>query len=427
MMQCFAVDCHETMYEGIYRLPPGHTIHIKNGTKKIERWWFPEKIEINYNITKVQAADKLKELLGKAIEKCTSIPEETAFELSGGVDSSSVVSLLAQKKDPSQISSYSMDFGSLRCDEEKYVDAVLEKYPLNHQKISAGVLDYREKYSLESLYALSPHWPVVFTFAMFLPMLEQMKRDGKNIIVTGQGGDHLFTGTPYLLYDLFRRGKVRAFYTELTSYRYRWRALKAYVLRPMLGENTIRHLKKVVGKKNREKTFWDSCEIQNLTDILGIDDPVRKNDLDMVTWTLHCTVMDGNIFHVAKRCFGIEYRHPFFDRELVEFALSLPPEMKYGNKTIKRILRKGVEGILPEKIRLRKDKAEFSEVLSQQIAAIDLDALLKDPHIVRLGLLEQHDVEQCLREYENGNKLFVGRLWAMINVEYWYRHNQFDV
>jgi hypothetical protein len=85
-----------------------------------------------------------------------------------------------------------------------------------------------------------------------------------------------------------------------------------------------------------------------------------------------------------------------------------------------------MEGILPEKIRLRKDKAEFSEVISQQIAAIDLDALLKDPHIVRLGLLEQREVEQCLKEYENGNRLYVNRLWAMINVEYWYRHNQFD-
>jgi asparagine synthase (glutamine-hydrolysing) len=258
-------------------------------------------------------------------------------------------------------------------------------------------------------------------------MLEQMKKDGKNVVLTGQGGDHLFSGTPYLLYDLLGRGELRAFYAELLSYRYRWGALKAYVLRPMLGESTVRLLKKIVGKKNREKTFWDSCEIQNLTDILEIDDPVRKNDLDMVTWTLHCTVMDGNIFHVAKRCFGIEYRHPFFDRELVEFALSLPPEMKYGNKTIKRILRKAMEGILPEKIRLRKDKAEFSEVLTQQIEAVEPDIFLENPHIVKLGLIEKKDIALCLKEYRKGHPVYVSRLWAIINVEYWYRHNQFDV
>ena len=51
MMQCFAADYHDTMYEGIYRLPPGHTIRIENGRKTIERYWFPEKIEIDYNIT----------------------------------------------------------------------------------------------------------------------------------------------------------------------------------------------------------------------------------------------------------------------------------------------------------------------------------------------------------------------------------------
>ena len=111
MMQCYAVDYHDTMYEGIYRLPPGHIMSIKNGKKQIERYWFPEKIKIDYNITEEEAAQKLKELFGKAVEECVPALEETAFELSGGVDSSSVVSLLAQQNNPGEIDSYSVDFG----------------------------------------------------------------------------------------------------------------------------------------------------------------------------------------------------------------------------------------------------------------------------------------------------------------------------
>jgi len=319
-----------------------------------------------------------------------------------------------------------MDFTPLRCDEGEYVDALLEQYAVHHTKVAVSTLDYANDYSLEKLYELSPHWPIGLTFAMLLPMLDKMKKDGKKVVVSGQGGDHLFTGSPYVLYDLFVRVKGVAFYEELMSYRYRWKSFKAYVLRPMLGEKNITRIKKLLGKKNKEKTFWECCDIVDLTDTLGMKNPALKNELDMVTTAYHSTIMDGNIFHCAQKHFDIEYRHPFFDKELVEFSLSLPPQMKYGNRTIKRILRKAMKGILPEKIRTRRDKAEFSEIIRQQIDAIDVDALLSAPHIVKLGLLTQKDVTLCRQRYEEGNIRYVSYFWVMINVEYWYINNQFE-
>jgi len=426
MMQCFAVDYHDTMYQGIYRLPPGHRMRIENGKKRIERYWFPEKIEINYRISEKEAAQKLKELFGRAVDNSVSTLKETAFELSGGLDSSSVVSLLAQKYDASQIDSYSMSFEGLVCDEGAYVDAILAQYPLCHRKIPVGGLDYRDAYSLESLYALSPNWPISLTFAMLVPMLARMKEEGKKVVVTGQGGDHLFTGTPYVLYDLFVRGKFMAFYKELRSYRRPWNACKAYVLRAILGERSVEKIKKMLRKEQKEKTFWDRCSIEDLSGQAGIKNPAFRNDLDTVTAACHSTVMDGNIFHCAENYFGIAYRHPFFDKELVEFALSLPPEMKYGNRTIKRILRKAMQGILPEKINRRRDKAEFSEVITGQIDAVDLDVLFEDPYLVKLGLLTHSDIAQCREAYHSKKPGYVSYLWTMINVEYWYRYNQFE-
>jgi asparagine synthase (glutamine-hydrolysing) len=193
-----------------------------------------------------------------------------------------------------------------------------------------------------------------------------------------------------------------------------------------LGEKNTAHIKKLLGKEIKEKSFWDSCDIVDLSETLGIKDPALKNELDMVTTAYHSTVMDGNMFHCAEKHFDIEYRHPFFDKELVEFSLSLPPEMKYGNRTIKRILRKAMKDILPEKIRRRKDKAEFSEIIRQQIAAIDVDMLLADANIVKLGLLTQEDVALCKQRYEEGHPYYVSYFWVMLNVEYWYRANDFE-
>jgi len=416
------VDYRETMYEGIYRLPPGHFMHIKDGQEQMERYWYPEKIEANYSISEEEAAKKLKALLSKAVDKRIDSLEETAFEVSGGLDSSSVVSLLAQSVSASAIDSYSMDFSYMKCDENEYIDALLKKYPLHHQKIVSGTLDYQEVYSFKHLYSMSPNWPITLTFAMLLPMLEQMKRDGKKVVISGQGGDHLFTGTPYVFYDLFRRFKFLTLYEELKGYKKPWSVFKVYVVRPLLGEKTTRLVKSLLGKKNAELPPKNVDEIIDLSQTVGIKDPVHKDALDMVTSAAHSTIMDGNIFHSAENTFGIEYRHPFFDKELVEFALSLPPEMKYKGGTIKWILRKAMDGILPDKIRDRTDKAEFSELLIQQIDAIDLNELLNAPYIVKLGVIEQSLIDKYRKEYEDktGNITY---LWIIINVEYWYRYN----
>ncbi len=417
------VDYTDTMYEGIYRLPPGHFMTIENGKEKIERYWHLEKIKIDYSITEDEATKKLTELFSKAVENRTSNLEETAFEVSGGLDSSSVVSLLSQNITPSKIDSYFMDFKGLKCDEGDYVDSILEKYPLRHQKISAGELDYHQMYSLDRLYTLSPNWPITLTFAMSLPMLEKMKTDGKSIIITGQGGDHLFTGTPYVLYDLLRRFKFLTLYKELKFYAKPWGTIKAYIIKPLLGEKAIDRIKVLLGKKEINPFFEADKEIKDLSQSLKITNPVYKNELDMITAAAYSTIMDGNLFHCAEEHFGIEYRHPYFDLELVEFALSLPPEMKYKQRTIKWILRKAMNGILPDKIRDRKDKAEFSELLTQQIDAIDLGTLLDDPYIVKLGLIEQSLIDQYRKEYEDKTIKYIVILWTIINMEYWYRYN----
>ena len=420
------VDYTDTMYEGIYRLPPGYFMTIKNGEEQIERYWYPEKIKIDYSIKEEEAREKFTELFSKAIDNRLTNLEEMAFEVSGGLDSSSIVSLLSQSISPSNIDSYSMDFKGLKCDEGSYVDSILEKYPLHHQKISTGKLDYHQTYSLDHLYEMSPNWPITLTFAMSLPMFENMRKDGKKIVITGQGGDHLFTGTPYALYDMFKRFKFINIYRELKVYPNRWYAIKSYIILPLLGKRGTHFVKTLLGK-NKEKVtdlfFEEGNNIKDLSEVLGINNLALKDDFHCITSAWHSTIMDGNIFHCAEDYFNVELRHPFFDQELVEFALSLPPEMKYKQRTIKWILRKAMNGILPNKIRDRKDKAEFSEMIIQQIDAIDLSSLLDNPYIVKLGLIEQSLIDKYRKEYEDKIIKYIVIFWAIINIEYWYRYN----
>lgn len=428
MLECQAVNNFETMYENIYRLPPGYsmTINIDSGNKTIERYWHPEKIEIDNDISEDEASRKVYELFYKAIYSRIDDLDETAFELSGGLDSSSVVAILTQKENASSISSYSMEFDNLDCDESKYIDAILSKSPLNHQIFRTANINYKDKYSLNYLYTLSPDWPIVTTFAMSIPMVEQMVADGKKIILTGQGGDHLFTGTPYVMNSLLRRGKFISLAKELRYYKHPLRVFRDYALRPFLSSNSIEIIKKLLGKKPTDPFELRDCNYLAADFTSNIKDPARKLDLDLLTWAMHTTMMDSNIFHCMEKQFGVEYRHPFFDRDLVELVLSLPPEMKYKNRKIKWIWREAMKGILLEKVRQRTDKAEFSEIIMRQIDAIDLDELLDDPCIVKLKLISREKIDRYIKSYKKRSKKYTIALWSAINVEYWYRYNGFD-
>ena len=423
MLRDHTVDYEDTIYEWIHRLPPGYFMRVENGQEYFERYWYPEKIERDYKITEEEAAKKLYDLYEKAINKRISNIEEIAFQVSGGLDSSSVVSLLAKSITPSKIDSYSMDFKDLKCDESAYVDSILEKYPLHHQKIACERLDYDHKYALKHLYDISADWPKMWVSAILLPMVEKMTKDKKNIVLTGFGGDELWGWNRYLFYDLFRRYEFLKLYRKLKRVSKPWIVIKRYIIQPMLGEKLVHFIKSVLRKNEMNSFFTKGDEIKNISQIAGVTNLSCIDDIDAVTSAQHFTVMDANFTHPMEEYFGVEFRHPFYDLDLVEYSLSLPPEFKLSQAKSKWIFRKAMEGILPEKINTRNDKAEFSELLVQQIDALDLSALLVEPYIVKLGLIDQKTIDKVRKEYEEQTVKKPFRIWGIINMEYWYRYN----
>ena len=86
-----------------------------------------------------------------------------------------------------------------------------------------------------------------------------------------------------------------------------------------------------------------------------------------------------------------------------------------------------MKGILPEKIRLRTDKAVFNDVLRQQINAVDLDSLLDDAYIAQMDIIEQSRINEIKNRYQDGNQKNIIYFWQIINLEYWYRYNFINV
>jgi asparagine synthase (glutamine-hydrolysing) len=286
-------------------------------------------------------------------------------------------------------------------------------------------MDYKSIYSLENNYKLNPHWPILITYTMGFSVVERAEELNVIRILTGQGGDHILAGNLYVLHEYFRTFQWVQLYREAKALPNLKRFIKVYLIAPLIGEKNIRYLRTVYHKIKRKKPLKKIPEIDfhELSNFYNGHSVAFKYDLEQLLHSTFSALMDSSYYSVAEEHFGIEFKHPFFDRRLIEFMLSLPPKFKYSEGISKRLLRTAMKGILPEKIRQRTDKAEFSEVLRQQIDAIDLDELFHNANLARLGLVDQKKLDTYKEDYKSGKMKKVVYFWQLINLEYWYRFN----
>lgn len=416
-----AVDYEDTMYENIKRVPLGHYLKFEKDKHSLNRYWFPEKIDIDYNISLNEAAKKFKALFAKSILARVDDAKETVYELSGGLDSSSIVSLLKNQYPEQKTDTFSMSFEGLNCDESPYIEAIEEKYNFQTKRINVEKLDYTHKYNFDFNYSMSPHWPITTTFTMSLPMMEAMKKNGKKVIITGQGGDHLLTGNCYILADLFQRAKFKKIWKELMYVHYgHIHSLTSCVVLPLLDKNQKKIIKRLLSPFI--KSFKKENNLQDIFELKEMTSASKKVDIHILISAAQSTLMDGNLFHAAESTYDLEFRHPFFDKKLVEFILTLPTEYKYSRSWIKVLLRYAMEDVLPEKIRLRNTKAEFSEILIQQLNAFDLRKLFENSSLVSLDLVKENEINNLLNEFEHKKYNNLSLIWRIVNLEYWYQH-----
>ncbi len=406
------IEYEDTMYEDIFRVPPGHYLKIEKNKVTLVRYWSPENIKTNYAITLEEASVKFRDLFEKAIIARAGSDTKTTYELSGGLDSSSIVSLLKNKYPEKKIDTYSMSFDGLKCDESEYIQDVEKKYSFHTTNMASESIDYVSKFDFKFNYKMNPHWPITTTFTMMFPMLEQMHKDEKQIIITGQGGEHLLTGHCTVLGELLKRGEFKKITKELMSKSYSLKYMIGCALLPLVGHKIKNILKK---EKNTRIKLADLFQIDSINSVL------KKSSINALVSPSQSTMMDSNALHVLESVYNVEFRHPFYDKELVEFVLSLPPEYLYSQGWTKTLLRYSMEDILPDKIRSRKDKADFFEVIIQQLKAIDFKAVLKKSNLVALGLIEQKEIDTLLQHFNDGNNRDLLHLWTVLNIEYWYQ------
>jgi len=399
-----SIGCEQTFYEEIYRLKAFHYLLLKDNQVNITRFWFPETIKINYKLSLEEAKSRFRDIFLCSVRSKLRSITPVASELSGGLDSSSVTAVAAHLSEKNNVRPFSQYFGDMLCDEKDYSEAVVKKYGMDPLYINADKLDYGKLGSIDNWNSLNPEYPGRGNFVSNIYELELLKKNKIRVLLTGHGGDHLMTGNGLSFKDYFFSAQFKAMREELKDNRYSPKFLARQLLW-MLPSMVRKFIRKVMHKTI--EPFYQTICADNF---FLKNDTYQFYEINAYAGIHYQFWIDYNPNKVAGR-YDIEVRHPFFDKRLFEFMLTVPNFYKKKGKITKYLLKEAMKDFLPDKIYHRNDKVEFSEIVAQQYMSLEQGGITFN-NVIKYGLTSADEIEELLKVFKEKK---------------WYSTTQFDV
>jgi asparagine synthase (glutamine-hydrolysing) len=431
------VPAPQTMFEGIHALPPGHLLTCdENGVKICCYWDLSFANHRNNDMPEEAYAEQLQALLRESVKlHLTSDVPFGAF-LSGGVDSSTIVALMSQfLGEPVKTYSVGFDGTGEKFSELPYARLVAKKFQTDHHEVfirPAHLVDLAQKVVWHLDQPLAEH----ATLANYM-VAELASRDVK-MVLTGEGGDELFAG--YARYSgerlspFFQRIPKAAKSLALAASSHlpglRRQKLALYALsQPDEAARFVNwfplfnsEMKQAVLSKDLKDSLRgydaDSVFRQHLACTDASEPLDRMLYVDTKLWLPDLLLARGDKMSMAV---SLEARVPLLDHKLVEFAATLPQNLKVKGLVRKYLLKKVSRRWLPSEIIDRK-KQGFpmpSSLWFRKEARSFLRDVLSPSAVRTRGLFDPIFVEKLIEQHENGFADHSALLWGLMSVELW--------
>ncbi len=411
----------KTFFKNIVKLQHGEKLTVKSGILKNIRWYsLPDQIS-HYQALEFKEKDFLEELKSSIeLQLRSDVPVGTC--LSGGLDSSSITSLVLNNRRDVDLHSFSAVYQKgQKGDETEYISEFREKNLKIHY---AFPTDDSLLEDLNNLIAsLSEPVPTTSIYAEYKVM--ELAKKHCTVLLNGQGADELMAGYHYFygyyFRDLINTNSWGKFLNEIFQYIRTHKSLYGIkTLAFSLNPRSLRHF------KNHDfinEGFYNT--FYNSTNAL-FDDFYKSKNLKGFLINHFEYKFEHNLLWADKSGmqFSLETRFPFLDHNLVEKTLSIPTDNYIKSGYTKVIMRNAMKGILPEKIRMRKDKVGFSTPESDWFKNKKLQTILEDV-IESKSFCERgyFDAKQCGKEFQALKKYnkFNPEFWKWIHLELWFR------
>jgi asparagine synthase (glutamine-hydrolysing) len=427
-----------TMFAGIKKLQPGHLLVSDDRGIKIEQYWDVTFLQPQRRVSADDAVDELRSRLSQAVRRRLIADVPLGALLSGGVDSSAIVALMAEASTkPVETFTVGFDIGD-RFDEIAKARIVARTYATNHHEATLSALDV-PKLLAKTMWHMDE--PVADPAALPTHLICEFARRHVTVVLTGEGGDELFGGYPrYAWFGLAERlkralpqsarGMLRRGADSMSTGEARSRL--ARVLMPFDTE-AERHLEWVGAFSRRARaTLGVRPSMNGAPDLpeqvvgehlsAGPQDSLvhRLMYLDMKTWLADDILMKVDRMSMAV---SLEARAPYLDHRLVEFIATLPQGLKVRGLQTKRLLRATAAELLPRST-ARRPKHAFRVPVAHWLRG-DLSEYMKTqllaPDAAVLRYFDRAPIEALVKGHIAGTANHERRLWTLLCFESWHR------
>jgi len=433
-----AIPGDQTAFEGIKRLDPGHFMVVTKDNITIKQYWDVNFIETNksrdYYIKNVQ------NLLEESVKLRMISDVPLGGFLSGGIDSSAVVALMAKNSDD-PVKTFTVKFPEVSYDESKYAQIIADKYATDHTIFEI------ETDAMNILPKLATIYDEPFADSSAIPSYYISREARKHVTVAlnGDGGDESFVGYPKYLAEkasnmvsLIPKPFIRTIsdlakkMPESTSANSKSRMLKRF-----LSTTTMPANKRFF---NWIQIFDDQMKKEIYTEDMNT---INEDNKSQSVINKHMEKVQSNMFNKqlytdiklylasdllvkidrASMANSLEARSPFLDHKLVEFSATIPFRIKTRGFNTKTLLKQSVKDLLPRTI-LKKRKQGFSIPIGSWFKNEHKsysENILLSSRFQKRNLFRHKKVARLLEQHQTGKVDHGNRIYTLINLELWYR------
>jgi asparagine synthase (glutamine-hydrolysing) len=412
-----------TALRGIRKLAPGHLLVAEGNVERIERYWRPEPAEPSSH--EQEWLERVRTTVGDAVRKRLVADVPLGALLSGGIDSSIVVALMAQAS-AEPVRTFTVGFSDARYDERAYARAVAERYGTVHEELE---IDEDVAATLPRLAAAYDE-PLGDEAAFPTFLIAEQARQHVTVALAGDGGDEAFAGYErYLAYGLAARipgpaARVGAAALRLLPAARReprstlFRTARFLDIAAAERDARYQRLMEVFPPGLRGALWRDPAHVRPLRLEPARDGITGLQLLDLATYLPGDLLFKADIASMAH---SLELRSPFLDHEVVELGLALPESLKVRGRAGKIALRQTFAADLPPQVAERGKKG-FGVPLGRWFRA-DLREAARDLLATDRGWFRPDAVQRLQDEHESGRADHGHRLWCLLMLELWVREH----
>lgn len=430
-----------TAYKAIRKLEPGHSLRYRKGEIRIERYWQPD-FSKKLNISEQEAGERTIEILREAVKVRLMSEVPLGAFLSGGIDSSAVVALMAAESS-TPVKTFSIGFEEQDFSELHHARRVAEHVGADHHEFIV------RPDALEVLPILVEHYGEPYADSSAIPTYYVARETRKHVTVAlnGDGGDESFAGydryaamrlaeryhrIPAVLRESVVRQAIELMPSSETK-RSRIRDVKRFVRSASLSK-VDRYLRwvSVFDSQAKQDLLTENFSRQTLGDsAASMLDPwfARANGsgvVDAALLTDIMTYLPNDLLvkvDIATMANSLEARSPFLDHHVIEFAASLPEKYKLRGLTTKYLLKQMLRKLLPAE-NLDRRKMGFGVPIGHwfrgQLQPLLRETLLAEASLKR-GLFRPEAVTRLVELHTRGERDYSPQLWTLLMLELWFQ------